>query len=876
MEKIRLAQIGQEFGKDAKFAFEKAKEMGLSVKTPSSSVTQEEAAMLYEFMTTGVNPLPPKSESKKSKATKSKDSAKKTSSQAKDTKAQVEKKQMVEKEKKPSKTKKEAPLEQESKKAKQDSLQTEALSPKESGDSTQAVSIEPKAKPGLRIVRKNDKQEPKGKEQSPIESKKDEGKKPTLSYKELLAQSADKEHKKHKKDKHKPKVAHKHTDQKIHILDDRDIGFDYDDEQDEIMLFDLNETQVRDEDEENKIRQAITDRVQIHRKNPWMNEGSIKRGGKRRKPPKVVKNVDKVKGAISIPEEIRVYEFAELIRVELKEVIKVLFNLGLMATKNDFLDRDAIEILADEFELEISIQDVKEHTEIEMELEDAPQLERPPVVTIMGHVDHGKTSLLDYIRNSRVASGEAGGITQHIGAYMVEKNGKKISFIDTPGHEAFTQMRSRGAQVTDIAIIVIAADDGVKQQTIEALNHAKAANVQIIIAMNKMDKENANPDKLKAECAELGFTPNEWGGEYEFIPISAKSGEGVENLLETILIQAEVLELKASHQGKARAIVLEASLEKGRGPVATIIVQQGVLNVGDSVVADTAFGRVRALLDDRGQNITQLYPSGVAVVTGLSLVPSAGAVLQSVENDTIAREHAQKRALYLRQKELSKSTKVTFDELGEMVAQGNLKSLPLIVKADTQGSLEAIKASLEKLSNDEVRVNIIGFGVGGISESDIDLSATSENSLILGFNVRPTGSVKAKAKELGVEIKTYSIIYSLLDDIKALLGGLMSPVIEEENTGQAEVRETFNIPKVGVIAGCMVVDGSIQRGIKVRLIRDGVVVHTGSISSLKRFKDDAKEVSKGYECGIMLENYNDIKVGDVFETYKEIAKTKTL
>lgn len=871
MEKIRLAQIGQEFGKDAKFAFEKAKEMGLGVKTPSSSLTQDEAAALYEFITTGVNPLPPKPEAKKPKATKSKDSAKKTSSQTKETKAQTEKK-----DEKPSKTKKEAPLEQESKKTKQDSPKAEVINSKESQDSTQATNTEPKVKPGLRIVRKNDKQEIANKEQHSIETKKDESKKHTLSYKELLAQSADEEHKKHKKDKHKPKVAQKHTDQKIHILDDRDIGFDYDDEQDEIMLFDLNETQVRDEEEENKIRQAITERVQIHRKNPWMNEGSIKRGGKRRKPPKVVKNVDKVKGAISIPEEIRVYEFAELIRVELKEVIKVLFNLGLMATKNDFLDRDAIEILAHEFELEISIQDVKEHTEIEVELEDAPQLERPPVVTIMGHVDHGKTSLLDYIRNSRVASGEAGGITQHIGAYMVEKNGKKISFIDTPGHEAFTQMRSRGAQVTDIAIIVIAADDGVKQQTIEALNHAKAANVQIIIAMNKMDKENANPDKLKAECAELGFTPNEWGGEYEFIPISAKSGEGVENLLETILIQAEVLELKASHQGKARAIVLEASLEKGRGPVATIIVQQGVLNVGDSVVADTAFGRVRALLDDRGQNITQLYPSGVAVVTGLSLVPSAGAVLQSVENDTIAREHAQKRALYLRQKELSKSTKVTFDELGEMVAQGNLKTLPLIVKADTQGSLEAIKASLEKLSNDEVRINIIGFGVGGISESDIDLSATSENSLILGFNVRPTGSVKAKAKELGVEIKTYSIIYSLLDDIKALLGGLMSPVIEEENTGQAEVRETFNIPKVGVIAGCMVVEGSIQRGIKVRLIRDGVVVHIGSISSLKRFKDDAKEVSKGYECGIMLENYNDIKVGDVFETYREIAKAKTL
>ena len=718
-------------------------------------------------------------------------------------------------------------------------------------------------------MRKNKSPEP--------EPKKEESKKPTLSYKELLADSADEEYKKHKKEKPKSKVAHKHTDQKMNILDDRDIAFDYDDEQDEIMLFDLNETQVRDEEEENQIRQAITERVHIHRKNPWMNEGSIKRGGKRRKPIKTSKNVDKIKGPISIPEEIRVYEFAEIIKAELKDVIKVLFNLGVMATKNDFLDRDAIEILSEEFELEVSIEDTQTRDIIESPAnENLAEFERPPVVTIMGHVDHGKTSLLDYIRNSRVASGEAGGITQHIGAYMVEKNGKKISFIDTPGHEAFTQMRSRGAQVTDIAIIVIAADDGVKQQTIEALNHAKAANVQIIIAMNKMDKENANPDKLKAECAELGFTPNEWGGEYEFIPISAKNGDGVEHLLETILIQAEVLELKAPRQGQTKAIVLEASLEKGRGPVATIIVQSGVLKLGDSIVADTAFGRVRALLDDRGENITELYPSGVAVVTGLSLVPQAGTTLLSVENDSVAREYAQKRALYLRQKELSKSTKVTFDELGEMVAQGNLKTLPLIIKADTQGSLEAIKANVEKLSNDEVRVNVIGFGVGGISESDISLCATSDNSVILGFNVRPTGSVKAKAKELGVEIKTYSVIYSLFDDIKALLGGLMSPVIEEENTGQAEVRETFNIPKVGTIAGCMVVDGSIQRGIKVRLIRDGVVVHTGAIISLKRFKDDVKEVSKGYECGIMLENYNDIKIGDVFETYKEIAKNKTL
>lgn len=866
MEKVRLSEFAKEFGKEAKFAFEKAKEMGLEVKTPSSSLTHEEAAALYEFITSGINPLATK-EAKKPK---------------KDSKAKEEKKPKA-----PAKASKTSKKETESKEPSTTKNPTDSIKSTESKADSKAQEAQEKPTPesapapsepkklGLRIVRRNDKPQ----ESAPSAPKKEEGKKHAPSYKELLADTEQEDYKRQKKDKHKPKVAHKHAEQKIHILDERNISFqaDYDDDEGEIMLFDLNEREVRDEEEENQIRQAITERVHIHRKNPWMNEGSIKRGSKRRKPVKITKHADKVKGPITIPEEIRVYEFAERINAELKDVIKVLFNLGVMATKNDFLERDAIEILADEFELEISIEDSPEQGIIESsDDEEAEELLRAPVVTIMGHVDHGKTSLLDYIRNSRVASGEAGGITQHIGAYMVEKNGKHISFIDTPGHEAFTQMRSRGAQVTDIAIIVIAADDGVKPQTIEALNHAKAANVQIIIAMNKMDKENANPDKLKAECAELGFTPNEWGGEYEFIPISAKSGEGVEHLLETILIQAEVLELKARHSGRAKAIVLEASLEKGRGPVATIIVQQGVLNVGDSVVADTAFGRVRALLDDRGQSISKLLPSGVAVVTGLSEVPSAGALLQSVENDTAAREHAQKRALYLRQKELSKSTKVTFDELGEMVAKGNLKALPLIIKADTQGSLEAIKGSLEKLSNDEVRVNIIGFGVGGISESDIDLCATSDNSLILGFNVRPTGSVKAKAKELGVEIKTYSIIYALLDDIKALLGGLMSPVIEEEHTGQAEVRETFNIPKVGTIAGCMVVDGSIQRGIKVRLIRDGVVVHNGAISSLKRFKDDAKEVAKGYECGIMLENFNDIKVGDVFETYKEVAKAKIL
>lgn len=855
MEKIRLAKIGEEIGKSAKEAFEKAREMGLSVKTPSSSVSIEDAGKIHEFFITGINPMlnakPPKNKEEKEEKVKEK-----TESKPKTTKEKPKK---------------------EVKKPKEDTDSKKTPKEKEVDSKTQEPTIIDKPiKAKLRIVRKNDVE--KSSQNDKIDKPaKEETKKHAPSVKELFAESDSKEHKK-SKTKNKKQPATKHEgEQKIDILGDRDFATDYDEEQDEIVLFDLNEQEIHDDDEEQRIRQNTLERVHIHRKNPWMNEGSIKRGSKKRKAPKVVKNTDKIKGPITIPEEIRVYEFAEIAKVELKDVIKVLFNLGLMATKNDFLERDAIEILASEFELEVSIQDIQEHTFIESSV-DSKEIpsERPPVVTIMGHVDHGKTSLLDYIRNSRIASGEAGGITQHIGAYMVEKNGKKISFIDTPGHEAFAQMRSRGAQVTDIAIIVIAADDGVKQQTIEALNHAKAANVQIIIAMNKMDKENANPDKLKAECAELGFTPNDWGGEYEFIPISAKNGNGIDTLLETILIQAELLDLKATRESHAQAIVLEASLEKGRGPVATIIVQNGTLKLGDSIVADTAFGRVRALVDDMGRDINELTPSGVAVLTGLSSVPSAGSVLQSVKNDTIAREHAQKRALYLRQKELSKTTKITFDELGEMVAQGNLKTLRLITKADTQGSLEAIKSSLEKLSNDEVRIQIIGFGVGGISESDVALCAASENSLILGFNVRPTGSVKAKAKELGTEIKTYSVIYALLDDIKALLGGLMSPIIEEQSTGQAEVRETFNIPKVGTIAGCMVVDGSIERGIKVRLIREGVVIHNGAISSLKRFKDDVKEVSKGYECGIMLENYNDVRVGDVFETYKEIAKAKML
>ena len=881
MDKIRISQIAKEIGKTSKEILQKAQELGFEVKTASSAVTTEQAEELYNYVLSGksVEIKTPKEETKKSTKTEKTTKTKKEESKLKKTKEdEIDKKTRTKTSIKDSK--KESPkiattevLQEENP---QESPKTQQESPKQDLPITPQENSTIK-RTGLRIVKKRDL---KTEEipQTPIEEKKE----PSKTLQDLLGNfdndSFAKKDKKKKKEKSNLQHTKKPNQQKIDLLDNREFQSSDDEEEEGIILFDLS---VQDEvnlDEEENEKRATTERIKIQRHNPFMEQGSTRRSS-RKKAPKPQKTQETIQGIVNIPEEIRAYEFAEKIGRSTGDVIKVLFSLGMMVTKNDFLEKDAIEILAEEFGIQIEITnnaDELDYTQLHESNENEKDLvERAPVVTIMGHVDHGKTSLLDYIRNTKIASAEAGGITQHIGAYTITKNGKQITFIDTPGHEAFSEMRARGASVTDIAIIVIAADDGIKPQTIEALNHAKAANAPIIIAVNKIDKPEANTDKVKAEAAELGFTPLEWGGEYEFVHISAKTGEGIDDLLETILLQAEILELKANPNKPARAVVIESSLEKGKGPVATLIVQNGTLKVGDSIIADTAYGRVRAISDDLGKNITTITPSGVGVITGLNEVPPAGSILLAVENDNIARDYAQKRAAHLRQKELSHSTKVSFDELSSMVAQGQLKNLPVIIKTDTQGSLEAIRGSLEKLQNDEVKVNIIHKGVGGITESDITLAAASTNCVILGFNVRPTGSVKNKAKELGIEIKTYSIIYALIDDIKALLGGLLSPVFEEENTGQAEVRETFNIAKVGTIAGCFVTDGVIQRGIKVRLIRNGVVIHTGNIASLKRFKDDAREVQKGFECGIMLENYNDIQVGDVFETYKEVAKQRT-
>jgi translation initiation factor IF-2 len=496
--------------------------------------------------------------------------------------------------------------------------------------------------------------------------------------------------------------------------------------------------------------------------------------------------------------------------------------------------------------------------------------ERPPIVTIMGHVDHGKTSLLDFIRSTKVASGEAGGITQHVGAYTIVKNGKEITFIDTPGHEAFTEMRARGANVTDIAIIVVAADDGVMPQTKEAINHAKAANVPMIIAVNKMDKPSANPDVVKAQLAEIGITPSEWGGDYECIGVSAKTGDGIDDLLETILVQSELMELKADPKASAKAVVIESSLEKGRGPVATVIIQNGTLRKGDSVIAGVSYGRVRAIVDDMGKQIDELKPSEAGQIIGLDSVPAAGDIVVVMEDEKAMRETALKRREHARQKQLSKSTKATVDDLHDLIAEGMLSKLPLIVKADVQGTLEALTTSLGKLRNEEVKVHIIHSAVGAISESDVILAAASEHAVIMGFHVKPSLTVKQKAKDLGVEIKSYDIIYDLLEDVKNILGGMLSPEIKEETMGRAEVREVFKVPKLGTIAGSMVTDGTIERNALARVLRGEDTVFSGRVVSLKRFKDDVREVKKGFECGIGIEDFTEFAPGDVIEVYKEV------
>ena len=898
MGTVRISEIANELGYNSKEVLEKAIELGLKVKTHSSGVSPEEAEALYTYIQTGEIP-----EALKKKPEKKKPTVKKA--EAKEGKEEKESK--PKEAKKPSSAKEEKPLPKEKIETKNDEKsekeqKTVTQKPAEKAPEPKiqaAPKEEPKAQPmatepvqpkesladvslqkrrGLVIVKKKKDEQP-----APRVSERRESA-PALNLESMFKFSDEKIERKKKKEK-KPVIATKKDGAtKMDLLGDRDMADIVIDDEDVVILPDFS---VRTQTPEpQKIKQPTNTSykpVLNTSVSSFLEQGTARRPRKKHKKSQRANHNGEAVTYVEIPKEIRLYEFADKINKQPSEVIGKLFMLGMMTTKNDFLDEDAIEILADEFGIEVNIVDtqeafdyVKAYDEEEEQLDDTNLTVRAPVITIMGHVDHGKTSLLDYIRNSRVAAGEAGGITQHVGAYMVNKNGKNITFIDTPGHEAFTAMRARGAKITDIVIIVVAADDGVKPQTKEAVSHAKAAGVPIIIAINKMDKEAANPDKVKSELAELDILSTDWGGTYEFVPISAKMGTGIDDLLEIVLLQAEILELKANARANAKAAIIESSQQKGRGPVATVIVENGTLRVGDIVVAGVAYGKIRTITDDQGKILKEIKPGECGVIMGLSEIPEAGETLISVKTDKEAREYAQKKAEYLRQKELSKTTKVSLEELSEKIAEGELKSLPVIVKADVGGSLEAIKASLEKLRNDEIKVNIIHSGVGGITQSDVELARASENSVILGFNIRPTGEVKEKAKESGVEIKTYNVIYNLLDDVKAILSGLMSPVIHEEQLGQAQVRQVINVPKVGAIAGCMVTEGTINRGAKIRLIRNGVVVHEGTVSSLKRFKDDVREVARGFECGVGIDSYNDIREGDYIESFKEVEEQASL
>ena len=871
-EKVRVHEIAKELGIASKDVVKKASDMGIDIKSANSSVTMQEAESLMNYIMSGEHAEAPKQETNMpvKSASDTQKEEKTPQNEIKEINAAASKADDLRKETPIIEKKEEHEIKEvmpevkvEKKETVEDNAILDVVEPRK-------MQIKPS---GLKIVKKKQPRE----EEKAMEQFSQPAKQSTTvsSYGKISAEVLEELAKK-KKAKQTSGAKKQEQGIKIDIFGGSlsEVSMDMDDQ---VVLLDLNATERKEIVPEEPRKPKIAKPMGRNSNKKSAPKSKNVSRDKRKKYTKD-KPEDLVVTHVEIPEDIRVYEFAEKVNRPISDVIKTLFNLGVMKTKNDFLGNDEIEILSEEFGVEVTIIDPKNEFNYEDDLSqeiDENATERPPVITIMGHVDHGKTSLLDAIRKAKVTASEAGGITQHIGAYTIEQHGKAITFIDTPGHAAFSQMRQRGTDVTDIIVIVVAADDGVKPQTDEVIKLAKESGVPVIVALNKMDKPTANPDMVKAQMAERGLNPIDWGGDIEFIPLSAKSGMGIDELLENILITAEVLELKANENAMAKAAVVESSLEKGRGPVATVIVQNGTLSVGDYVVCGSSYGRVKALLNENKQQIKSIKPSHTAVVVGLNEVPPSGEVMMAMASDKEAREYAQKRHEYDRHKELSHSTKSTLEDMTSMIAEGRLKSLKVVLKTDVHGSLEAIRSSLNELRNDEVKINIISSGVGGITENDVELVGNSENCVLLGFNVRPTGSVKALAKQKNVDIRTYSIIYQLLDDLTGMLTGMMSPKFSEENTGQAEVRDTFKSPK-GMVAGCVVVDGKLVRGGLVRVIRNGVVVHEGSLTSLKRFKDDAEEVGYGYECGVMIKGYDDVIVGDVIETFKKIEQKVSL
>lgn len=635
--------------------------------------------------------------------------------------------------------------------------------------------------------------------------------------------------------------------------------------------------ELTDEQVKNQIKETLE---------KLTNKGSKSKGAKyrkekrtfRREQDELQQELEAQNRTLKVTEFITVNELAALMNVSATEVISACFSLGVMVTMNQRLEADILTLVADEFDykIEFSDADLEENTEEEEEENEENLLPRAPIVTVMGHVDHGKTSLLDYIRKTNVIAGESGGITQHIGAYSVQlDSGRKITFLDTPGHEAFTAMRARGAQVTDVAIIVIAADDEVMPQTKEAISHAQAAGVPMIIALNKVDKPNANPDKIREQLSGMNILVEEWGGNVQSQEISAKFGNNVDLLLEKVLLQADMLELKANPNKYASGVVIEASLDKGRGYVSTLLVQSGTLKIGDYILAGKNHGKVKAMLDERGHNLKEVGPSTPVTILGLDGAPTAGDKFKVYEDEREAKTIANKREQLQREQTIRTKKHLTLDEIGRRIALGDFKELNIILKGDVDGSVEALTDMLQRLSTEEIQVNILHKGVGQITESDI-LLATASDAIVIGFNVRAGANAKDLAEKEEIEIRTYSVIYDAIDEVKEAMEGMLSPEIKEQVIGNVEIREVFKISKVGTIAGCMVLSGKVTRNSKVRLLRDGIVKHDGELESLKRYKDDVKEVTKGYECGLNLKGYNDIEIGDILEVYEEVAVKKKL
>lgn len=862
MSKVRLTDIAAEAATQTKDILEACNELGIEAKTANTSISEEDAGKVFEYVVNGKKPAAPKKKAPAKKAQPKKEEVSLTDKIQRKPRAKTgpSKEEATEES-----SKKEEP-EQEKKTEAPAEVKTEA-----------PIKL---ARRKLTIVKKkNPNRVKQEKKEETAASKNPDLDLSDFGYgKKKVTNAKEEEDSKKKPSKQKSSGPASKKEHGVKLDVFGDISMDKEEKEELIFMPDLsmgNITSALDQTRPTKsARQAPTNQQRPVGRGGGGNRNK-RRSIERKKKTKVTKekNVEVEVTSVTIPEEVRVYEFADALKRNAGDIIKVLFGLGMMVTKNDFLEKDALEILAEEFGVEIKFKDIMEELDYAAAYDEKyTELneERPPIVTIMGHVDHGKTSLLDYIRRAKVADGEAGGITQHIGAYTITKDGKKITFIDTPGHEAFSEMRARGASATDVIIIVVAADDGVMPQTKEAINHAKASGAPIIVAINKMDKPGAQPDVVKGQLAEIGITPTDWGGEYDAIGVSAHTGDGVDELLEHIIIQSELLELKANSKDPAKAVVIESSVEKGRGAVATVILQNGSLNVGDIVLAGTTFGRVRAIMNEQGEQVKVLGPSEAGEVLGLSGSPKSGEILVKVENEKFARELAEKRSEHERQKELSKSTKATLDDLHSLIAEGKLKSLKIILKADVQGTLEAIGQSLGKLRNDEVKVEIIHSAVGAISESDIALASASEHTIILGFHVKPTATVKEKAKKEGVEIKTYNVIYDMIDDVKKTLGGMLSPITKEEKSGSAEVREVYDISSLGRIAGCMVTDGEISRGSIAVVYRGEQEIYRGRLESLKRFKDDVKEVKKGYECGIGLQDFDETEPGDIIECIKEV------